>query len=116
MPTNISHVFQRHQLRIGLVAISVTVAQLARTDDMPKFEFKLDRMSFLSSIFPTIALVIGFVAPFQSKIQGSPFLHWLIDRCSTSSFAGLIATPIPIKLPEVSLCFVPPYRRLHTYP
>jgi hypothetical protein len=113
MPTDISHVFQRHQLRIGLLFTVVTVAQLVRPGGMSTS--KLDQISFLSSIFPTIALVLGFVAPFQLKIKGCTFLHWLIDCCSTSTLAGLVAMPIPIKLPEVSLCFVASYRRLHTY-
>jgi hypothetical protein len=104
MTKDISLLLQRGQLRIGLIAIFVTVAQLARTDDMPKFKFQLDQTSFLSSIFPTIAVVLGLVAPFQNKIQGSPFFHWLIDCCSTSSLAGLVAMSMPIKSPGVSLC------------
>ena len=72
---------------------------------MPKFEFKLDQTSFISSIFPMIALVLGFVAPFQSKIKGCTFFHWVLDRWSTSSLGGLVAMPSLIKSPEVSLFF-----------
>jgi hypothetical protein len=86
MPTDISHVFQRHQLRIGLISIVVTVAQLVRPGGMSTS--KLDQMSFLSSIFPTIALVVGLVAPFQSKIKGCTFFHWVLDCWSTFVACG----------------------------
>ncbi|KAG7530857.1 hypothetical protein FFLO_04764 [Filobasidium floriforme] len=100
MHTDVSHVYQRRQLRISLIAIFVTVAPLARPDDKPKFEFELDQMSFFSSIFPTVTLVLGLFTPFPSKIKGYTFFHWLMDRCSTSLLAGLVAMPIPTKSPE----------------
>ena len=104
MEKHISHLFQRRQLRIDLIGIFVTVTQLARPQDMPKFE--LDQTSFLSSIFPTVSLVLILVAPFRSEIRSSPFFHWLIDCCSTSSLSGLIAMPFPIKSLDVSIYFL----------